>query len=371
MQAQKDLIMPGMKFPRAVALSYFHPKEGPIVVFFYPRETMTDDLLRRVSEIMDNAFGEGFYTHSFGNFFLVDYYFQIPSDWARGGKEMVMMTTIFDEKIPPDLDYAIHPLSVDFSLILKKTEEVFKGFYLQDEKYYPPEERAIIRKMDAFLLEKTEEFFHQTNEKIAEKVFEKQLGSLVLFTEDDAGPIRWVIGEVGVKILLAILRGARTRHEIANQTHLPLEEIAQHMPGILSLDLATEGLEIVLTNRGLKFLGLVGTEYDQKYDLFERNSFQLIFNIELVKILIAVGKGAKTAEDVAELSGISVVVVMRRLPTALNFDLITRGSRFDLADRGKRFLNYAQTCTEPDVAREIARLDLDVNAKNLYNGFEI
>jgi hypothetical protein len=300
---------------------------------------------------MDNTFGEGFYTHSFGNFYLVDYFFQIPSDWARGAKEMVMITTIFEDKILPEHEYAIHPLFVDFAILIKKTEEVFKGFYLQDEKYYPMEDRPMIRKMDAFLLEKLEEFFHLTNEKISEKLFERQLGSLVLFTEDDAGPIRWVIGENGVNILLAILRGARTRQEIANQEHISPDEIAHHMPAILSLDLATEGLELVLTNRGLKFLGLVGKDFEQKYALFEQNSFNLIYSIELVKILLAVAQGADTPEVVAELSGISLENLRRRLPTAFNFDLIPSGAQFELSERGKKFLLFAQVKADPHLAR--------------------
>ncbi len=337
-----DVILPGMKSATAVGLSFFHPKEGPKVVYLFPQQAISGDIQLRVAEIMDKTYEEGFYTHSFGNYLTMDFFFQIPSKWARGSKEMVMVSTIFDEKVTPDLEYALRPLSMAFAQNLKEVSEIYKGFYLLDEKHYPYDRQAI-RKMDALLLRKIEALFLDTNARISEKIFEKQLQSLAIFSEDDASPIRWLIGEEGIKILLTILRGARTRREIAKQAHTSLETIAKVMPSILSIDLATEGIEIVLTNRGLKFLGLIGQDFDKQYYAFEQHIFTSVYNVELTQLLSAVQKGAQKVEEISVSCAISPEVTRKRLLTALNVYLLQQDPNISLTPRGTRYLQFAKT----------------------------
>ncbi len=233
-----------------------------------------------------------------------------------------MFSTIFDEKLAPDLEYSLRFLSLEFAKELKEVPDIFKGFYIQDEKARPVQERTNIRKMDALIWQIVEKLYTATNERISEKIFERQLRSLSLFSEDDVSPIRCSIGEDGVRILIAILRGARTRKQISTQEHIPQEIMRKEFSLILGLDLATEGLEIVLTNRGLKFLGLIGPDFDEQYKKYETNSFELIFNKELLTILAAVAVGAKTAEKISVYVGLSSEDVKKRLPIALSYDLI-------------------------------------------------
>jgi hypothetical protein len=80
-----------------------------------------------------------------------------------------------------------------------------------------------------------------------------------------------------------------------------------------------------------------------------------------------VAKGADTPETVAELSGISLGNLRRRLPAAFNFDLITSGAQFDLSERGKKFLLYAQTCADPHLTKQIACLNLDSDGQILLD----
>ncbi len=72
MQSQDSLIMPGIKYAQAVALSYFHPKQGPVIGFLFPRDAITSDVQLRISEIMDKTYDEGFYSHSFGIYTVLD-----------------------------------------------------------------------------------------------------------------------------------------------------------------------------------------------------------------------------------------------------------------------------------------------------------
>ncbi len=336
------IILPGMKSATAVGLSFFHPKEGPKIVYLFPEKAISGDIQLRVAEIMDKTYEEGFYTHSFSNYLTIDFFFQIYSMWARGSKEMVMVSTIFDEKITPDLEYALRPLSMEFAQNLKEVDDVYKGFYFQDEKHYP-QERQAIRKMDAFLLRRVETLYVDTNARISEKIFEKQLQSLAIFSEDDGSPIRWLIGEDGIKILLSILRGARTRKQIASQAHISLETIAKAMPSILSIDLATEGIEIVLTNRGLKFLGLIGGDFDKQYFAFEQHIFRSVYNRELTQLLSAVMNGAQTVEEIAVSCAISPEVTRKRLLTALNVYLLQQDPNISLTPRGNRYLQFTKS----------------------------
>ncbi len=336
------IILPGMKFAKAVGLSFFHPKEGPKIVYLFPQQAISGDIQLRIAEIMDKTYEEGFYTHSFGNYVSLDFFFQIYSKWARGSREMIMVSTIFDEKITPDLEYALRHLSIEFAQGLKEVEDIYMGFYLLDERHYS-QDRQTIRAMDALLLRRIEILYNETNERISEKVFEKQLQSLAIFSEDDASPIRWLIGEEGIKILLTILRGARTRKQIAIQAHISMDVIARAIPSILSLDLATEGVEIVLTNRGLKFLGLIGGEFDKQYYVFEQHIFKSVYNAELTQLLSVVERGAPTLQEISLSCGISQDAARKRILTALNVFLLQQDPRISLTPRGARYLQFAKS----------------------------
>jgi hypothetical protein len=336
--------MPGTNFAKVVTLSFFDDMEGPKLLFSYPPDTLSHEIQSQISDAINNLDVEGFFTHSFATITSLDYFFELNSSWARGNKEMILLSTIFEEKVAPEIDYALRFLSVEFAASLKNAEESFKGFHSKDEKKYPKEESANIREMKAYILQNLELLFFATNETISEKIFEKQIGSLRHFTEEDASPIRWMIGEEGVKILIAVLRGASTREEITTQGNLSPELISNQMPILLSLDLAAEGREILLTNRGLKFLGFVGVDFDIQYNEFEKHSFHLIFNQELVQIINVVSRGATTPQEISSISGIPMADLKRRLPVAFNFNLLSGGPNLVLITPiGVKFQKYAES----------------------------
>ena len=62
-----------------------------MVFYSYPEGNLEDKLATRIANIMDQTVSEGFFTHSFEQRNLMNYYFEIQSDWARGNRDMLMI----------------------------------------------------------------------------------------------------------------------------------------------------------------------------------------------------------------------------------------------------------------------------------------
>ncbi|MHA2183495.1 MAG: hypothetical protein ACXAAI_00745, partial [Promethearchaeota archaeon] len=61
---------------------------------------------------------------------IVNFNFEIPSQWARGKKEFAMLSLIMKEEYESELVYAF---IVDSSYKIIKTENVYKAFYKDDD----------------------------------------------------------------------------------------------------------------------------------------------------------------------------------------------------------------------------------------------
>ncbi|MFX1447294.1 MAG: hypothetical protein ACFFCG_04085, partial [Promethearchaeota archaeon] len=108
-----------------VALSYFHRKIGPLVFYSYPENMLDEQLSARIANIMDQTVSEGFFTHSFEKNSSNNYYFEIHSDWARGNKEMLMVSIIFDQQINPEIEQSVNLLCTEFLEKLLSNEEIY------------------------------------------------------------------------------------------------------------------------------------------------------------------------------------------------------------------------------------------------------
>lgn len=113
-----------------VALSYFHRKIGPLVFYSYPENMLGEHLSTRIANIMDQTVSEGFFTHSFEQNISNNYYFEIHSDWARGNKEMLMVSIIFDQQINLEIEQNVNILCTEFLEKLLSNEEIFTAFYV-------------------------------------------------------------------------------------------------------------------------------------------------------------------------------------------------------------------------------------------------
>ena len=162
-----------------VTLSYFHRKIGPLVFYSYPEGILDDNLSVRIANIMDQTFNEGFFTHSFENLNSMNYYFEIHSDWARGNKEMLMISIIFEQQTFPEMEQNVSTLSKEFSERLQANDEIFTAFYINDLNNFDENDRDSIIKNDSLIKLWVKELYWQTMEETREKTEEEKIAHLL------------------------------------------------------------------------------------------------------------------------------------------------------------------------------------------------
>jgi hypothetical protein len=163
-----------------VTISWFHRKIGPIVIYSYPENMLEEDLSVRIANIMDQTFNEGFFTHSFENVNSMNYYFEIHSDWARGNKEMLMVSVIFEQLTTPEMEHDVLTLFKEFSERLQSNEEIFTAFYINDLNSFDDEiDKENISKNDSLIKLWVKELYWATVEKTREKTEEEKIALLL------------------------------------------------------------------------------------------------------------------------------------------------------------------------------------------------
>ena len=162
-----------------VALSYFHRKIGPLVFYSYPDSMLDEQLSIRIANIMDQTVSEGFFTHSFEKNNSNNYYFEISSDWARGNRDMLMVSIIFDEQTTPEIEQIVHKLCLEFSEKLLKTEEIFAAFYISDINNFEEEDKEVIYKYNALVKLWVQELYWNVLEDTREKSEEEKIATLL------------------------------------------------------------------------------------------------------------------------------------------------------------------------------------------------
>jgi len=100
---------------------------------------------------MDQQYSEGFFTHSFENLKSMNYYFEIHSDWARGNKEMLMVSIILDQQISAEIEENLSSLCAEFSERLQSNEEIYTAFYIKDLNSFDDNDKEIIVKNEALI----------------------------------------------------------------------------------------------------------------------------------------------------------------------------------------------------------------------------
>ncbi len=158
-----------------IALSYFDNKIGPQV--FLETEKLGEDVKLVLSQVFDQTPNEGFFWHSLANPWTtsLNYYFEVRSEWARGKKEMLMISLVFKDKLTSEKEHEVLSWVIDFIQKMKTNENVFKAFYKPSmEKTFDLEERHEIEKnyqdvgkwIDALHLSIKEEIRKRTDEEI-------------------------------------------------------------------------------------------------------------------------------------------------------------------------------------------------------------
>ncbi|TFG02849.1 MAG: hypothetical protein EU542_03905 [Promethearchaeota archaeon] len=162
-----------------LTLSYFHRKIGPLVVYSYPENLIEEDLSVRIANIMDQQFSEGFFTHSFEKLNSMNYYFEIHSDWARGNKEMLMVSLIISHQITSEMERSVLNLFKEFSERLQSNEEIFMAFYINDLNNFNEKDRSNIEKNDTLIKLWVKELYWAAIESTRERTEEENIALLM------------------------------------------------------------------------------------------------------------------------------------------------------------------------------------------------
>lgn len=134
-----------------VILSYFHTKIGPSIFYSFPKAQVDEEIADRIIEVMNQPKKEEFLTQSVENFKLLNYYFQIYSDWARGNKEMVMLSIMTTLQISPEIEENISFLCKKLSKKMQSNEDIFTGFHIKELNIYDESDKERIRENDSLI----------------------------------------------------------------------------------------------------------------------------------------------------------------------------------------------------------------------------
>jgi hypothetical protein len=162
-----------------IALSYFHRKIGPLVFYSYPENMLDEQLSARIANIMDQTVSEGFFTHSFEKNSSNNYYFEIYSDWARGNKEMLMVSIIFDQQINSEIEQNVNVLCTEFLEKLLSNEEIYTAFYINDINNFDEPDKDLIYKNNSLIKLWVKELYWATLEDTREKSEEEKIAALL------------------------------------------------------------------------------------------------------------------------------------------------------------------------------------------------
>jgi len=134
-----------------VILSYFHTKIGPSIFYSFPKIQVNKEVQDRIFDLMNQPKKEEFLTQSFESLKLLNYYFQIYSEWARGKKEMLMLSIMTNQQIPIEIEENISNSGKKFSEKMQSNEEIFTGFHIKDLNDYDDTDQERIRKNDSLI----------------------------------------------------------------------------------------------------------------------------------------------------------------------------------------------------------------------------
>ena len=115
-----------------VVLSYFHRKNGPIVFYSYPEKLLSNKVTSVLPNIMDQANRDEFFTYSFDSTKCMNYYFVIRSEWARGNKDALMLSVVFEKLTTNHIEQYVSTVIKELSDRLKSTQNIYSAFYYDD-----------------------------------------------------------------------------------------------------------------------------------------------------------------------------------------------------------------------------------------------
>ncbi|MHA2398666.1 MAG: hypothetical protein ACXADU_07230 [Promethearchaeota archaeon] len=162
-----------------VLLSFFHTKIGPKIFYSFPERELDRELSERLYDNLTQQKEEEFFTQSFENVKLLNHYFHVHSDWARGKREMLMLSIMFNQQISPEIEEWISILSKEFSDKMQSKEEIYKGFYKSELKNYEEKDQEKILEIHKLIEQWIKDLYWDTVEDTRRKSEEEKLTLLL------------------------------------------------------------------------------------------------------------------------------------------------------------------------------------------------
>jgi len=162
-----------------VILSYFHTRIGTDIFYTFPKTQVDGEISDRLYDVMTQQKEEEFFTHTFGNLKLLNYYFQIRSDWARGNREMLMLSIMINQQISPDIEESIASLCKKFVERMRSNEDIFTGFHIKELNKYDEDDKARIIKSELLIKEGVKDLYWETLEETRKKSEEEKITVLL------------------------------------------------------------------------------------------------------------------------------------------------------------------------------------------------
>ncbi|MFX1377730.1 MAG: hypothetical protein ACFFA4_01430 [Promethearchaeota archaeon] len=156
-----------------LALLYFNTITGPEIYYSHPG-SIIEKVGKKILGFFDLDMSDQFFEVSLieEDLRLINLYFEITSCWARGNKEMLMLSIIADKNHKTEVFYDILK---EYSLKIMSSVNLYKAFYLKGYlKQNDPEIDAKIKELHAILLECYERLRERLQANIeGEKIIKK------------------------------------------------------------------------------------------------------------------------------------------------------------------------------------------------------
>ena len=147
--------------------------------YSYPENMLFEQFSARIANMMDQTVSEGFFTHPFEQNISNNYYFEIPSDWARGNKDTLMVSIIFDQQINSEIEQNVNILCTEFLEKLLSHEEIFTAFYINDINNFEEQDKDLIHKNNSLIKLWVKELYWATFEETRDKSEEEKITTLL------------------------------------------------------------------------------------------------------------------------------------------------------------------------------------------------
>jgi hypothetical protein len=116
-------------------VTFFDQINGPSILLSYPSVKLEEEIISSLIKFFDLDINETFFEIVLitKKKKIINFHFEIPSEWARGKKEFVMLSLIMKIEYKSEDLYAF---LVDSSYKILKTKNVYKAFYKESDFHY-------------------------------------------------------------------------------------------------------------------------------------------------------------------------------------------------------------------------------------------